>query len=144
MLTFKFCVLSSYLKCDFLNQVWNKIVCQGRWKSGCLYKSQGIENLSESPSPVNVKLAGWKKTSVSCYVLLYRFLLSVFLCAILYLLLHPIATFQRVFFLFDFPCIISLYYIKNQLDATLVVFFINNCKITLHVSEAFCAHHQEY
>jgi len=22
--------------------------------------------------------------------------------------------------------------------------FISNCKITLHVSDAFCAHHQEY
>jgi len=25
-----------------------------------------------------------------------------------------------------------------------VLFFINNCKNTLHVSDAFCAHHQEY
>jgi len=24
-----------------------------------------------------------------------------------------------------------------------VVFFINNCKYTLHVSDTFCAHHQE-
>jgi len=23
-------------------------------------------------------------------------------------------------------------------------FFINNCQFTLHVSDAFCAHHQEY
>jgi len=23
-------------------------------------------------------------------------------------------------------------------------FFINNCKYTLHVSDAFCAHHPEY
>ena len=37
-----------------------------------------------------------------------------------------------------------LYYIKNQQDATLAVIFISNCKITLHVSDAFCAHHQEY
>ena len=37
-----------------------------------------------------------------------------------------------------------LYYIKNQQDATLAVLFISNCKITLHVSDAFCVHHQEY
>ena len=30
--------------------------------------------------------------------------------------------------LFEFPCIISLYYIKNQQDATLAVFFTSNCK----------------
>ena len=47
-------------------------------------------------------------------------------------------------FLFKFPCIISLYYIKNQQDATLAVLFTSNCKITLHISEAFCVHHQEY
>jgi hypothetical protein len=49
-------------------------------------------------------------------------------------------------FMFEFPCIISLYYkyIKNQQDATLAVLFISNFKITLHVSEAFCVHHQEY
>jgi len=35
-----------------------------------------------------------------------------------------------------------IYYIKNQQDATLAVLFISNCKITLHVSEAFCVHHQ--
>ena len=35
------------------------------------------------------------------------------------------------FFMFEFPCIISLYYIKNQQDATLAVLFISNCKITL-------------
>jgi len=29
---------------------------------------------------------------------------------------------------------ISLYYIKNQQDATLAVLFISHCKITLHVS----------
>ena len=38
------------------------------------------------------------------------------------------------FFLFVFPCIITLYYIKNQLGATLAVLFISHCKITLHVS----------
>ena len=47
-------------------------------------------------------------------------------------------------FLFEFPCIITLYYIKNQQDATLAVLFISHCKITLHVSDAFCVHHQEY
>jgi len=47
-------------------------------------------------------------------------------------------------YMFEFPCIISLYYTKNQQDATLAVFFISNCKITLHVSDAFCLHHQEY
>ena len=46
-------------------------------------------------------------------------------------------------FMFVFPCIITLYYIKNQLDATLAVLFISHCKITLHVSDAFCVHHQE-
>jgi len=25
-----------------------------------------------------------------------------------------------------------------------VLFFINNCKYTLHVSDAFCVHHQGY
>ena len=47
-------------------------------------------------------------------------------------------------FMFEFPCIISLYYIKNQQYATLAVLLIINCKITLHVSDAFCVHHQEY
>jgi len=37
-----------------------------------------------------------------------------------------------------------LYYIKKQLDAALSVLFISQCKITLHVSDAFCVHHQEY
>ena len=31
-------------------------------------------------------------------------------------------------FMFEFPCIIILYYIKNQLDATLAVLFISRCK----------------
>ena len=48
------------------------------------------------------------------------------------------------YFMFEFPCIISLYYIRNQQDATLAVLFISNCNITLHVSDAFCVHHQEY
>jgi len=47
-------------------------------------------------------------------------------------------------FMFEFPCIISLYYIKNQQDTTLAVLFISHCKVTLHVSDAFCVHHQEY
>ena len=37
-----------------------------------------------------------------------------------------------------------MYYVKNQQDATLAVLFISNCKLTLHVSDAFCVHHQEY
>ena len=37
-----------------------------------------------------------------------------------------------------------LYYTKNQQDATLAVLFISHCKIILHVSDAFCVHHQEY
>jgi hypothetical protein len=37
-----------------------------------------------------------------------------------------------------------LYYTKNQQDATLAVLFISNCKIALHISDAFCFHHQEY
>jgi len=40
------------------------------------------------------------------------------------------------YFMFEFPCIITLYYIKSQQDATLAVLFISHCKITLHVSEA--------
>ena len=36
------------------------------------------------------------------------------------------------------------YYIRNQLDATLAVLFINNCKNTLHVSDVQRVHHQEY
>ena len=35
------------------------------------------------------------------------------------------------------------YYIRNQQDATLAVSFISHCKITLHVSDAFCVHNQE-
>ena len=37
-----------------------------------------------------------------------------------------------------------LYCIKNQQDATVAVLFISHCKITLHVSDTFCVHHQEY
>jgi CCR4-NOT transcriptional regulation complex NOT5 subunit len=39
-------------------------------------------------------------------------------------------------FTFEFPCIISQYYVKNQQDAALAVLFISNCKITLHISDA--------
>jgi len=46
--------------------------------------------------------------------------------------------------MFEFPCIISLYYIKDQQDATLAVLLISNCQITLHVLDALCFHHQEY
>jgi len=35
-----------------------------------------------------------------------------------------------------------LYYIKNQQDVTFAVLLISNWKITLHVSDAFCVHHQ--
>ena len=42
------------------------------------------------------------------------------------------------FFMFVFPCIISLYNVKDQQDATLAVLFISSCKITLHFSDAFC------
>ena len=41
--------------------------------------------------------------------------------------------------MFEFPCIVSLYYIKNQEDAALAVLFISHCKITLHISDAFCS-----
>ena len=37
---------------------------------------------------------------------------------------------------------VTHYHIKNQLDAALAVLFISHCKITLHVSDAFCVHHQ--
>jgi hypothetical protein len=47
-------------------------------------------------------------------------------------------------FIFEFPCIISLYYIRNQLDATLALLFISNCKNTLHVSDVHRVHRQEY
>jgi hypothetical protein len=47
-------------------------------------------------------------------------------------------------FMFEFPCIIRLYYIKEQQDATLAVLFISHCNIALHVSDAFYVHHQEY
>ena len=46
--------------------------------------------------------------------------------------------------LYMFLCIVSLYYMKNQQDETLAVLFISNCIITLHVSDAFCVHLQEY
>ena len=39
---------------------------------------------------------------------------------------------------------LKIYYIKNQQDETLAVLFISNCKNTLHVSDAFWVHHQEY
>ena len=50
---------------------------------------------------------------------------------------------RKLNLMFEFPCITSLYYIMNQQDATLAL-FISHCKITLHVSDAFCFHHQEY
>ena len=45
---------------------------------------------------------------------------------------------------FSIARIVSLYYIRNQEDATLAVLLINHCKITLHVSDTFWAQHQEY
>ena len=47
-------------------------------------------------------------------------------------------------FMFEFPCIVSLYYIRNQQAATLAVSLISHCKITLHVSDAFCVHHHHH
>ena len=55
-----------------------------------------------------------------------------------------VVTRVTVLFTFEFPCIITLYNIKNQLDAALTVLFISHCRIILHVSDAFCVHHQEY
>jgi len=59
---------------------------------------------------------------------------------------RPIYIFYHISlnFMFEFPCIVSLYYVRNQQDATLAVSFISHCKITLHVSDTFCVHHQEY
>ena len=45
--------------------------------------------------------------------------------------------------MFEFPWIISLYYIKNQQAATLALSFVSNCKNTLPVSDVFCVHHQD-
>jgi hypothetical protein len=45
-------------------------------------------------------------------------------------------------FMFEFPCIIRQYYIKDQRDATLAVCLLVTAR--LHVSDAFCVHHQEY
>jgi hypothetical protein len=39
-----------------------------------------------------------------------------------------------LYFMFEFPCIKSLHYIKNQQDATLAVLFIGHFKITLAAS----------
>jgi len=47
-------------------------------------------------------------------------------------------------FMFAFPCNITLFYIKKQLNAALEVLFISHCKITPCVSDAFCVHHEEY
>ena len=46
---------------------------------------------------------------------------------------------ENTFFMFEVTCIVSLYYIKNQEDAALAVLFISHCKITLHISDAFCS-----
>jgi len=41
--------------------------------------------------------------------------------------LYPFQHYCLDFLMFEFPCIISLYYIKKQKDATLAVLFISNC-----------------
>ena len=58
--------------------------------------------------------------------------------------------FKSIFFLYPFVTnvflfvILDSYYVRNQLDATFAVLFINNCKSTLHVSDVHSVHHQEY
>jgi hypothetical protein len=47
-------------------------------------------------------------------------------------------------FVFVVPCIISLFYQITNVMQLLAVVFILLCKVTLHVSGAFCTHHQEY
>ena len=51
---------------------------------------------------------------------------------------------NSVWKLLGFEIGILRYNIRNQHDTTLAVSFISHCKITLHVSDAFCVHHQEY
>ena len=81
--------------------------------------------------------------ALMCYSLITFLTLYIILC------LNPSGVifmeyFWYFFFMFEFPCIITLYYIKDQQDATLAVLFISHCKITLHVSDASCVHHKEY
>ena len=74
---------------------------------------------------MNLLLCTWFRTITHC-CLLYR----------IYSALRQVPIAFTVTFMFVFPYIITLYYIKNQQDATLEVLFISNCKITLHVSDA--------
>ena len=55
-----------------------------------------------------------------------------------------IILYSQLYFTFEFQYIISLYYIRNQLHATLAQLFFNNCKKTLPVSDVYRVHHQEY
>jgi len=48
------------------------------------------------------------------------------------------------FFLFAFYKLETLLFLLKEELKLRVVLFISNCKITLHVSDAFCVHHQEY
>jgi hypothetical protein len=41
---------------------------------------------------------------------------------------HILSQTSFLIFMFEFPCIISLYYMKNQQDATLAALFISKCK----------------
>jgi hypothetical protein len=79
-------------------------------------------------------------TYLFIYLLAYSFIYYLFI----YLFASLFITHFLCFFTSEFPYIISLYYIKNQQEATLAVLFISNCKITLHVSDTLCPHHQEY
>jgi len=63
---------------------------------------------------------------------------SIFFCA------QGISGMHLLFFAPFYFLLHLLYYIRNQQDATLAVSFISHCKLTLHVSDAFCVHHQEY
>jgi len=70
---------------------------------------------------------------------------SELLHSTLYSLNHNKRLFSQFFFFSNLPTnSIHPYYIRNQKDASLAVSFISHCKITLHVSDAFCVHHQEY
>ena len=54
--------------------------------------------------------------------------------------LHTLSLANDVYIKF----MVKIYYIQKQQDAPLSVLFISYCRITLHVSDAFCVHHQEY
>jgi len=65
---------------------------------------------------------------------------------LLYLSSNTVLCTQKFYFIFSLNSrqLHITYYIKDQQDATLAVLFISHCKITVHVSDAFCVHHQEY